>query len=69
MSQITGRTSRLPEPAPKASLARRGVALMVLLVFAFIVLKVIIHVVLAIALGAALVVGVIAAIWAARVLF
>jgi hypothetical protein len=69
MSQITGGSSGLPEKAPRNSLARRGVAIAILLVFAWLVLHLIIHVVLALATGVVLVVAVIAAIWAARVLF
>jgi len=69
MSQLTGRSSGLPEAPRRTSLARRGVALAILLVAAWLILTFVIHLVLAVATGLLVVVAVIAAIWAARVLF
>jgi hypothetical protein len=69
MSQITGGSSGLPEQSHRPSLARRGVALAILIVAAWLILTFVIHVVMAIATGVLVVVAVVAAIWAARVLF
>jgi len=69
MSQLTGRSSGLPAAAPRTSLARRGIALAILLIAAWLILHFVIHLVLAVATGLLVVVAVIAAIWAARVLF
>lgn len=69
MSQITGGSSGLPEQSTRPSLARRGVALAILIVAAWLILTFVIHVVMAIATGVLVVVAVVAAIWAARVLF
>ncbi|HWH09781.1 MAG TPA: hypothetical protein VG165_01530 [Solirubrobacteraceae bacterium] len=66
MSQITRGSPGLPEKAPRNSLARRGVALLILAVVGYLVLSTLIHAVLAIA---TIVVVVAAVIWAARVLF
>jgi hypothetical protein len=65
MSQITRGSSGLPEKAPRNSLARRAVALLILAVVAYLVLSTVIHVVFAIV---TVVVIVAAVIWAARVL-
>jgi hypothetical protein len=65
MSQITGGSSGLPEKAPRNSLARRGVALLIVAVVGYLVLSTLIHAVLAIA---TVVIVVAAVIWAARVL-
>jgi hypothetical protein len=65
MSQITGGSSGLPEKAPRSSLARRGVALLIVAVVGYLVLSTLIHAVLAIA---TIVIVVAALIWAARVL-
>ncbi|MEA2369622.1 MAG: hypothetical protein QOH12_16 [Solirubrobacteraceae bacterium] len=69
MNQLTGRSSGLPEAPRRTSLARRGVALAILLIAAWLILTFVIHLVLAVATGLLVVVAVIAAIWAYRVLF
>jgi hypothetical protein len=69
MNQLTGRSSGLPEAPRHTSLARRGVALAVLLIAAWLILTFVIHLVMAIATGLLVVVAVVAAIWAYRTLF
>jgi hypothetical protein len=68
MSQITDGSSSLPDQPRRNSLARRGVAVLVLLILGWLVLHLVIHIVLAIATAVVLVAAVGAAIWAARVL-
>jgi hypothetical protein len=68
MTQITGGSSSLPDRPRGKSIARKGVALVVLFVLAVLALDLVVHVVLAVATGLLIVVAVVAAIWAARVL-
>ena len=68
MSQITPASSSLPNKPPRKSLARRGVAIAILLVVGYLVLSTVIHVLLALVTIALVIVAIAAAIWAARVL-
>jgi hypothetical protein len=68
MSQITPGSTSLPDKPPRKSLARRGVAIAILLVVGYLVLSTVIHVLLALVTIALVIVAIAAAIWAARVL-